>query len=70
MKETTFGEKLCGVSLYPGEDERVTELKSLYARVIDIMNEQREAWADARACSIAITEAQTAQMRAVKALFS
>jgi hypothetical protein len=45
-------------------------LKSLYARVIDIMNEQREAWADARACSIAITEAQTAQMRAVKALFS
>lgn len=71
-KELTFGEKACGVSFNPGGREDVDKIKRAYAAVIDILNEHR-LLSDAspevkRMLSIAITETQTAQMWAVKAV--
>lgn len=76
----TYGEKAVGLSFNPSGDDRVNKLKKLYAEIIDICAEIRSAAnvpADAaapkpspetmRLASIAITEAQTAQMWAVKA---
>lgn len=65
----TFGEKAVGLSFNPSGDQLVHELKALYARIIDICNERRgtERGEQARLYSVAITEAQTAQMWAVKA---
>ena len=67
----TFGEKAVGFAFNPSADPTVDEIKHLYARIIDILAEQRgklmggsEA---ARLWSIAITETQGAQMWAVKA---
>ena len=56
--------------------EKVTKIKTLYAEVIDLLNEERNSVTDgtqnnkeiARHLSIAITDAETAQMRAVKAV--
>lgn len=67
----TFGEKAVGLSFNPSGDDSVRELKSLYARIIDVCNDARgnvEASSEMkRLYSIAITEAQSAQMWAVKA---
>ena len=67
----TFGEKAVGLSFNPSGDDAVSKLKSLYAQVIDHCNDARnnpEATAEQkRLYSIAITEAQGAQMWAVKA---
>ena len=38
----TFGEKAVGLTFNPGGNEKVTQLKKLYAEVIDVMNEIRE----------------------------
>lgn len=69
-RELTFGEKAMGVSFNPSGDEKVTKLKALYAGIADILNEDRGSERDERArrASVAITEAQTAQMWAVKAV--
>jgi hypothetical protein len=75
----TFGEKAVGLTFNPAGDEKVYRVKKLYADIIDIMNEIRnvpnESGDDsnsfnerARLSSIAITEAQSAQMWAVKAI--
>lgn len=66
----TFGQKAVGLSFNPSGSETVNSLKSLYAEVIDKLNDLRNQSADPevkRLCSVAITEAQGAQMWAVKA---
>lgn len=69
-REMTFGEKACGVSFNPGGREDVDKIKRAFANVVDLLNEHRlDASPDvARMLSIAITETQTAQMWAVKAV--
>lgn len=69
-RKLTFGEDAMGVNFNPSQDEKVAKLKSLYAEIADILNEDRGENRDERArrASVAITEAQTAQMWAVKAV--
>ena len=65
----TFGERAVGLTFNPSGDARVTELKELAAAFIDACAVLREGTGDAevkRMYSVAITEAQTAQMWAVK----
>lgn len=70
-RELTYGERAVGLTFNPGSNEAVHEIKAAYAKVIDRLYEAREAAEDGeqkRLFSIAITEAQTAQMWAVKAV--
>jgi hypothetical protein len=70
-RELTFGEKACGVSFNPGGRADVETIKALFADIVDDLHARREAADSAetkRMLSIAITEAQTAQMWAVKAV--
>lgn len=67
----TFGEKAVGLSFNPSGDEKVNKVKGLYAEVIDLLNELRDEAGKSekgRLLSVAITEAQTAQMWAVKGI--
>jgi hypothetical protein len=67
---STFGEKAVGLDFNPSGDKTVTQLKQLYAQIIDICDAARTAGPKgekARLWSIAITEAQGAQMWGVKA---
>lgn len=67
-REMTFGEKAVGLTFNPSGDDRVQRLKAMYAAIIDELNAMREDRSEqARLASIAITEAQGAQMWAVKA---
>lgn len=69
--ELTFGQKACGVSFNPGGREDVDKIKRMFADIIDHINDLRNDTTNpdvARMLSIAITEAQTAQMWAVKAV--
>lgn len=77
-QQLTFGEKAVGLTFNPSGDPLVGELKHLYSRIIDICDEERKKVNQgrittgppveaARLWSIAITEAQGAQMWAVKA---
>ena len=71
MREPTFGEKACGVAFNPGGDQMVHQLKTKYAELVDVLNDIRKSNGNpeiARMLSIAITEAQTSQMWAVKAV--
>lgn len=68
----TFGEKAVGLSFNPSGDDAVANCKKEFAAVIDRMDVLRnenpgsvEIW---RMTNIAIDQAQTAQMWAVKAL--
>lgn len=66
----TFGQKAVGLSFNPSGDETVTDLKTKAAAFIDACNNLRETSTSnevKRQAAIAITEAQTAQMWAVKA---
>lgn len=72
--DLTFGEKAVGLSFNPSSNPKVDELKKAAAAFIDLCHEMRTATDDsepdaevARMASVAITEAQTAQMWAVKA---
>ena len=76
QRELTFGEKAVGLTLNPSNDPNVQKIKEQFATVIDTLSDLRgdrpntespgpEA---ARMLSVAITEAQTAQMWAVKAV--
>lgn len=69
-KSLTFGEQAVGLTFNPSGDEKVTELKKHFAAIIDILNDDRGNERDERArlASVAITETQTAQMWAVKAV--
>ena len=71
----TFGERAVGLSFNPSNMGDVDKLKKLYAEIIDHMDDFRKGYITrgdnpemVRICSIAITEAQTAQMWAVKAV--
>jgi hypothetical protein len=67
---STFGEKAVGLDFNPSGDKTVTQLKQLYAQIIDICDAARTTGTKgekARLWSIAITEAQGAQMWSVKA---
>jgi len=72
---STFGEKAVGLSFNPSSNGDVDKLKRLYADIIDHMDDVRKGYIArgdnlemVRLCSIAITEAQTAQMWATKAI--
>jgi len=71
QREMTFGEKAVGLTFNPSGDAAVNKAKAGFAAVIDQMNDLR-ATSDnpevKRMASVAITEAQTAQMWAVKAI--
>jgi hypothetical protein len=67
----TFGEKAVGLSFNPSFDAQVDRVKRLYAEIIDEMHALRLASVSQeqkRHASIAITLAEDAQMRAVKAV--
>jgi hypothetical protein len=73
MKETTmtYGEKAVGLTFNPGNDPTVDQIKKLYAQIIDICNDARTEAGQGdkgRLLSVAITEAQGAQMWAVKGI--
>lgn len=70
-KELTFGQRACGLTFNPGNNPDVDACKREFAAVIDRMNALRNSTDNTeiyRMASIAITEAQTAQMWAVKAI--
>ena len=67
----TYGEKAVGLTFKPSNDDAVAKCKAEFAAQIDRMNDLRNSTKNpevARMASIAITEAQTAQMWAVKAI--
>lgn len=70
-RELTFGEKAVGLDFNPSADPRVTVLKQAFAAIIDMLEDERNRPSTpselGRLYSIAITEAQGAQMWAVKA---
>lgn len=69
--EQTFGQKAVGVSFNPSNDSAVDRIKQIYANAIDEIDALRkssESGEVKRMCSVAITETQTAQMWAVKAI--
>jgi hypothetical protein len=72
QRELTFGEKAVGLTFNPSGDSAVNTIKKYYAQIIDDLNSLRSAPTttseQARLFSIAITEAQGAQMWAVKAI--
>jgi len=74
-RQLTFGEKAVGLSFNPGNNDKVEKIKRAYADVIDLLADYRAGNPNdeknpevARMLSIAITESQTAQMWAVKAV--
>ena len=67
----TYGERAVGINFNPSASPRVAQIKKLYAQIIDILAECRDLAGKgeaARCMSVAITEAQTAQMWAVKGI--
>lgn len=66
----TYGEKAVGLTFNPSGNQQVEEIKKHFAAIIDLLNEDRGENRNERArlASVAITEAQTAQMWAVKAV--
>ena len=71
MAQQTFGQKAVGLSFNPSGDDAVSECKQHFADAIDQMNDLRNSASSPevkRMASVAITEMQTAQMWAVKAL--
>ena len=66
----TYGERAVGLTFNPSGDESVRLFKEAFAEIIDLCDGARTHSDDPetkRLWSIAITEAQTAQMWAVKA---
>lgn len=70
----TFGEKAVGITFNPGGDVVVNAVKISFASLIDKLNDLRKQASNEgraeciRMYSVAITELQTAQMWAVKAI--
>jgi len=70
-RELSYGEKAVGITFNPSNDDEVHLIKTRYAEIINHLNDVRSATEDGeqkRLISIAITEAQGAQMWAVKAI--
>lgn len=71
MSDLSFGQRAVGVTFNPSSNPAVDACKQEFAAVIDRMHKLREESTDPavkRMASVAITEAQTAQMWAVKAV--
>lgn len=71
QRPLTYGEKAVGLTFNPSNNPDVDACKKAHALIIDQMNDLRNATQSGevkRMCSVAITEAQTAQMWAVKAI--
>lgn len=69
--ELTFGQKAVGLDFNPSNDDAVGQCKQKYADIIDHLNNLRNTTENnetKRLCSVGITEAQGAQMWAVKAI--
>jgi len=67
----TRGEKIMGLKFNPGNSDDVQHCKETCAVLADYLNSLRESTKSSevkRMCSVAITELQTAQMWAVKAI--
>ncbi len=73
-RQLTFGEKAVGITFNPGKNEKVESIKRRYADLIDELESYRNPQNAekhpeiSRMLSVAITEAQTSQMWAVKAV--
>lgn len=71
QKDLTYGEKAVGLTFNPSGNEEVQKAKELYAQIIDLCNKMTMTDIPSektRLAKIAITEAQTGQMWAVKAI--
>lgn len=71
MSELTYGQQAVGLAFNPSGNAAVHECKAGFAKLIDQMHDLRAHAQDPeqrRLASVAITEMQTAQMWAVKAL--
>ena len=69
--QLTFGQKAVGLTFNPSNSDSVGLIKQKFADCIDLLNGVRAESTSPevkRMCSVAITEAQTAQMWAVKAI--
>jgi hypothetical protein len=69
-RDLSFGEKAVGLSFNPSQHPLVADIKQKSAELIDLLNNARNDTQDGeekRMYSVAITEAQTAQMWGVKA---
>lgn len=67
----TYGEMACGVTFNPSGDIQVTSIKAAFAALVDQLHDLKEKSVSPekkRMYSVAITEAQSAQMWAVKAV--
>lgn len=68
----TYGQDAVGMSFNPSGASDVDEVKRLFAEIIDMMHDIREDEGTdpekRRLAAIAITETQTSQMWAVKAI--
>lgn len=68
----SYGEKLVWITFNPSNDDLVHKIKTKYAEIIDMLHEARSLPSEhseyQRYISVAITEAQSAQMWAVKAV--
>ena len=68
-KPLSYGQKAVGLTFNPSGDDAVANCKQGFANLIDQMNDLRTGPGEkTRLASVAITEAQGAQMWAVKAL--
>jgi len=67
-----YGQKAVGLTFNPSGDPDVQKVKELYSEVINLLDAKRTAEGGpsekGRLFSVAITEAQTAQMWAVKGI--
>lgn len=72
MGELSYGQKAVGLTFNPSGNEKVQKLKELYAEVIDLLDNERKQVVNpsevGAMLTLAIREAQTAQMWAVKAV--
>lgn len=69
----TFGEKAVGLTFNPGGNPQITTIKAAYAAIIDQLNDMKPEYngkpnEKSRMLAVAITELQTSQMWAVKAV--
>ncbi len=76
-RELTFGEKTVNIKHNPSGDPKVDEVKILYSKILDVCHELRNAGISEnhpqkderyKMFSIAIQEAESSQMWAVKAI--
>ena len=74
QRTLSYGERAVGLTFNPSGDKDVNIIKELYAQIIDKLNylrdetEAKVSGEKKRLLSVAVTEAQTAQMWAVKGI--